>query len=194
MLMSVKAHTRHGFTIVELLIVIVVIAVLAAITIVTYQGVQQRANNVAIIDAASKSVRMVQAYIAANGKYPLTNSTAASGCVTTDVGCATAVIYSNNSTLTNNLSTIASLPRSVPTEGTDRYGILYYYYLSTRTMNGASAPVSIVYFLSGVNQQCLVSGVQTMGSETRTTATAGYSMGNDGGKTRCEISVPGPSA
>ena len=33
----------HGFTIVELLIVIVIIAILAAITIVSYNGIQQRA-------------------------------------------------------------------------------------------------------------------------------------------------------
>jgi prepilin-type N-terminal cleavage/methylation domain-containing protein len=36
---------HHGFTIVELLIVIVVIAILAAITIVAFNGVQQRARD-----------------------------------------------------------------------------------------------------------------------------------------------------
>ena len=36
--------SKQGFTIVELLIVIVVIAILAAITIVAYNGIQNRAK------------------------------------------------------------------------------------------------------------------------------------------------------
>ncbi len=37
-----------GFTIVELLIVIVVIAILAAISVVAYTGIQNRANDAAV--------------------------------------------------------------------------------------------------------------------------------------------------
>jgi general secretion pathway protein G len=38
-------HKKTGFTIVELLIVIVVIAILAAITVVAYNGIQQRSRD-----------------------------------------------------------------------------------------------------------------------------------------------------
>ncbi|MCA9336117.1 prepilin-type N-terminal cleavage/methylation domain-containing protein, partial [Candidatus Saccharibacteria bacterium] len=38
-------NKKTGFTIVELLIVIVVIAILAAITIVAYNGIQQRSRD-----------------------------------------------------------------------------------------------------------------------------------------------------
>ena len=40
---------KAGFTIVELLMVIVVIAILAAITIVAYNGIQTRAKDSAIV-------------------------------------------------------------------------------------------------------------------------------------------------
>ena len=46
--MASKASASKGFTIVELLIVIVVIGILAAITIVSYSGVTNRANDVAV--------------------------------------------------------------------------------------------------------------------------------------------------
>lgn len=65
-------YKKNGFTIVELLIVIVVIAILAAISIVAYSGIQQRAKNsqmLASFDAAEKAVRL---YHAETGEYPET--------------------------------------------------------------------------------------------------------------------------
>ena len=62
-----------GFTIVELLIVIVVIAILAAITIVAYGGITARANASTAKANAESIVKVVEAYAAdsANsGAYP----------------------------------------------------------------------------------------------------------------------------
>lgn len=58
---------QRGFTIVELLIVIVVIAILASITVVAFNGVQQRANNTARTAQAQKMYKYLRAYVALNG-------------------------------------------------------------------------------------------------------------------------------
>jgi len=64
----------RGFTIVELLIVIVVIAILAAIVIVAYNGVQRRANASTAKSNAEGVQKVVEAYAAdtgaGNGSYP----------------------------------------------------------------------------------------------------------------------------
>lgn len=68
-----NTYRKHsGFTIVELLIVIVVIGILAAITIVAYNGVQQRARSATLtsdLTTASKQLKMDQA---TNSLYPAT--------------------------------------------------------------------------------------------------------------------------
>jgi prepilin-type N-terminal cleavage/methylation domain-containing protein len=62
---------RQGFTIVELLIVIVVIGILAAIVIVAYQGAQQRADNSRIMGAVRQYQKAFLAYaIDHQGSWP----------------------------------------------------------------------------------------------------------------------------
>ncbi len=65
-----KDAKRAGFTIVELLVVIVVIAVLAAITVVAYNQVQDRAREAVAKDAASQAYRKLATYFVDNGSYP----------------------------------------------------------------------------------------------------------------------------
>lgn len=67
---------KSGFTIVELLIVIVVIAILAAITIVSYGGIQSRATNVAVQSDISNIAQKMQLYYTDKGSYPDANSEA----------------------------------------------------------------------------------------------------------------------
>lgn len=64
--------SRSGFTIVELLIVIVVIAILATVSIVAYNGIQQRARNSQRISDIKAIANAVELYYADNGSYPMT--------------------------------------------------------------------------------------------------------------------------
>ena len=63
---------RGGFTIVELLIVIVVVAILAAISIVAYNGIQTRAENTTTINGVAAYAKALALYGADNGQYPST--------------------------------------------------------------------------------------------------------------------------
>jgi len=65
-----KANTIEGFTIVELLIVVVVIAILAAITLTMYNGIQTRTRNTAMISAVKQYVNLIEMYNASEGTYP----------------------------------------------------------------------------------------------------------------------------
>lgn len=62
-----------GFTIVELLIVIVVIAILAAITVVAYSGIQERARISSMRSEIATINKAIQLYYADNGFYPITS-------------------------------------------------------------------------------------------------------------------------
>ncbi len=76
----------QGFTIVELLIVVVVIAILAAITIVSYNGITSRANASSAKSTASTVQKKIEAYNAEVGNYPTaeSNLTAANQSYTLD--------------------------------------------------------------------------------------------------------------
>jgi prepilin-type N-terminal cleavage/methylation domain-containing protein len=67
---SLKKVTQKGFTIVELLIVIVVIGILAALVITTYNGIQQKGRNTERQTDAKALQGQLEAYYAQNGGYP----------------------------------------------------------------------------------------------------------------------------
>lgn len=64
--------SSRGFTIVELLIVIVIIAILAAITIVAFNGIQNRARNAQVVSDINQVNKKILMYHAENGSYPST--------------------------------------------------------------------------------------------------------------------------
>lgn len=71
------ASKQRGFTIVELLIVIVVIAILAAITIVAYSGIQERTRASSAATTAASALKKIEEYkntIGGGSSYPADGS------------------------------------------------------------------------------------------------------------------------
>lgn len=88
-----SSYLQKGFTIVELLIVVVVIAILAAITIVAYNGIQNRAKQSAAQSATRQALGKIQAFAVQNAEtYP--DSIAAAGI--SEAGNTTYQYRSNN--------------------------------------------------------------------------------------------------
>ena len=101
-----------GFTIVELLIVIVVIGILAAITVVAYNGVQSKASSTKLDSSVKTYVTGIELYKAQNGTYPNTGSgclgTAADYPAAEGFASGSCVLYVNgntNSLINTNLNT-----------------------------------------------------------------------------------------
>ena len=186
---------KYGFTIVELLTVIVVIAILAIISITAYTNFQQRAKNTAIINAASQSLKMIQAYIVEHGTYPRVVINYANDCVTNISGCQNGAgnSVSQTASFSGEIEKIGTLPQTVPTSGDSHNGIIYQY-TANRTIDGVSQPAVLIYWLQGTSQSCGISGVVASQSAIDTTlSTTGYTAASQSGKTRCDVIVPGPA-
>ncbi len=69
-MLSFKKYKNRGFTIVELLIVIVVIGILATLVITTYNGIQEKARNTKRETDVNALQGQIEAYEAQNGNYP----------------------------------------------------------------------------------------------------------------------------
>jgi prepilin-type N-terminal cleavage/methylation domain-containing protein len=105
----------NGFTIVELLIVIVVIGILAAITIVAYNGIQDRSSDARRQSDMRNVQGIVEKYAADNGAYPSTGSLST---VLSDDNC-----FAGTSQADWVPGVTEKLPQSVPNPGKGRSGL-----------------------------------------------------------------------
>jgi prepilin-type N-terminal cleavage/methylation domain-containing protein len=131
-----KPDTK-GFTIVELLIVIVVIGILAAIVIVAYQGVSQRAKASQYQTDTATIAKKAEAYNSLSNGYALTAAGTDAATVVAQTATAATLTTTQNSIndtkLPSGLAYFAVLP----------WGTIPTY---TQTMAGINANTTVDYY------------------------------------------------
>lgn len=146
---------NSGFTIVELLIVIVIIGILAAITIVAYNGIQQRSRDSKRLSDVAAITKALELYYIDNGEYPYgSGSTSMSGTWSTTADAS----WQNLATrLKSYMASLPSDPISTPNVDlrTSSTGNNYAYYGNAASFCGAAQKqlYLLIYRLEGSSQE-----------------------------------------
>jgi len=146
-------HSR-GFTIVELLIVIVVIGILAAITIVAYNGIQTRARNAQVIAGVNVYKKAIELYNVDNGSYPLTTGCLGAGYPSN--ACWTGVNGNRNVSAVLDAA-LDPYVKQKPVLSTKLLKITSVGDLRLGAVYNVNSPtdIKLVYYLEGAGQICL---------------------------------------
>ncbi len=176
---------RFGFTIVELLVVIVVIGILAAVTIVAYTGISQKAIVASIQSDLSNSVKLLKLFQVENSGYPNNVVTNCSNdpdvntkCLKLSGGNTIGVYIVNNSsnpqTFCLTIKNGTSIKRNINQDGVVSEGACTYSFPVTLSAN-PSSPTSINLFwnaVSGAESFVLQRATNSSFTDNLTTLTA----------------------
>ena len=180
----------RGFTIVELLIVIVVIAILAAITIVVFNGIQERAHSGSVSSQAAAYIKALKLWEADLDGRPNVSSCIAPASVITGGVCPSSDAWNTNTTYDTAFNQTLATYSGVATPQASKYGnnnpAGHMWYHSNYYGDGRS----VLYFAVGPNSDCGVGNVlsPTPGYDNMTLTGAKFTQ-RMSGYTRCIIEV-----
>jgi prepilin-type N-terminal cleavage/methylation domain-containing protein len=192
-----RGQNKQGFTIVELLIVIIVIAILATITIVLYNGVQQRANNAKVAKSVSTYLNLFALYKSMNAQYPTPTTSGTMVCLGTEYTndrCWLSNKYEDPALMAT-LQTTAGSANKLPSSdyGGSLKGITYSPSSVGNTLDG-TATNFIAYIVMGSSTKCPVGPVATFVSGIQFSSTppaSGQSVApNAFGDVQCWVALP----
>src|SRR5450759_5048665 len=112
----VSSRKSSGFTIVELLVVIVVIGILAAITIVAYTGISSKATVASLTSDLDNSSKQLKMYYVDHGAYPATLD--GSNCPTGPADTKYCLKPSSSTTFSYSTLGVATNPQSFALQAT----------------------------------------------------------------------------
>lgn len=155
-----KREGTRAFTIVELLIVVVIIAILAAITLVTYSGIQQRARNAQVVSGVNTYIKVIHEYWTVYSQSPLSGAGACLGANYPSNQCWTGTdgVRSVSSTLDSRLTEFMSTKPVIA----DR---LFSIGIANDMRAGATfegTTNTVVYYLEGPGQPCGITGTTSV--------------------------------
>ncbi|OGL34524.1 hypothetical protein A3F64_02435 [Candidatus Saccharibacteria bacterium RIFCSPHIGHO2_12_FULL_42_8] len=186
--------SNRGFTIVELLIVIVIIGILASLVIIAYSGIQDRANNQQTESAVNAYRKALVQYATNNGSYPV-NATSCLG----EPAYTSCWPAGTNATFNNAIRPYLGNTNPLPRPSTQLLTYIGtragggYMYDTTKTIDGQPHYYYIVYVLKGLGKCTLPGLLSGPWTGFSSTSPASKYTETSSGNSLCAIALPSPT-